>query len=74
MLNNISILTEDQLDDAVEQVVFAVEEYMEIYTHQAEDVDEGLVVFVAEDIGVSPTPQVVNAVLYRVLNRYLINS
>lgn len=66
MLNNISILTEEQLDDAVDQLMFAVEEHMEIYTYAVEDVDEGLVVSVAEEIGVNPTPQVIGVILHRI--------
>ena len=66
MLNNISILTEDQLDDAVDQLVEAVEEYVETYNHDVDDIDTNMVIGVAEGLGVNPTPQVVDVVVYRV--------
>ena len=66
MLNNISILTEEQLDDAVDQLVEAVEEYMETYDHDADDVDDKMIMSVAEGLGVNPTPQVVGIVEYRI--------
>ncbi len=65
MLNNISILTEDQLDDAVDQLVEAVEEHVEIYTHEVDDIDANMVIGIAEGLGVNPTPQVVDVVVYR---------
>lgn len=64
--NQISILTEEQLDDAVDQLVEAVEEYMDTYSHDADDVDTNMVIGVAEELGVNPTPQVVDVVVYRV--------
>ena len=66
MLNNISILTEEQLDDAVDQLVEAVEEYMETYGHDADDVDDKMMITVAEELGVNPTPQVLSIVEYRI--------
>jgi len=66
MLNNIAILTEDQLDDAVDQLVGAVEEYMETYSHDADDVDTNLIMTIAEEFGVNPTAQVVDVVAYRI--------
>ena len=70
MLNNISILTEDQLDDAVDQLVEAVEEYLETFDHEAKDVDDGLIVTLAEGLGVNPTPQVISIVDYRIQQMY----
>jgi len=66
MLNNISILTEDQLDDAVDQLIEAVEEYMEIYGYAVDDIDVDLVTCVANGIRVNPTPQVIDVALYRI--------
>lgn len=66
MLNNISILTEDQLDDAVDQLIEAVEEYMEIYGYAVGDIDVDLVTCVADGISVNPTPQVIDVALYRI--------
>lgn len=66
MINNIGILTTDQLDDAVDQLVEAVEEYMETYAHDVDDVDTNLITTIAEDFGVNPTVQVVDVVLYRI--------
>ena len=66
MLNNISILTEDQLDDAVDQLIEAVEEYMEIYEYAVEDIDVNLVTCIADGISVNPTPQVIDVALYRI--------
>lgn len=66
MLNNISILTEDQLDDAVDQLIEAVKEYMEIYEYAVEDIDVDLVTSVADGISVNPTPQVIDVALYRI--------
>jgi len=72
MLNNISILTEDQLDDAVDQLMFAVEEHMEIYTYyDIDDIDEGFILSVAEEIGVNPTPQVIGVILHRLHLTYV---
>lgn len=69
MLNNIGILTEDQLDDAVDQLVHAVEEYVIEDEHDFDDVDANMVHFVAEHYGINATPQVVDVVIYRVQQR-----
>lgn len=66
MLNNISILTEDQLDDAVDQLVEAVEEHIDTYTYDVDAVDANMVIGLAEGMGVNPTPQVVDIVVYRI--------
>lgn len=66
MLNNIAILTEDQLDDAVDQLVDAIKEYMETYSHDVDDVDCNFVMTIAEEFGVNPTAQVVDVVTYRI--------
>lgn len=66
MLNNIAILTEDQLDDAVDQLVEAVEEHIDIYEYDLDAVDANMVIGLAEGMGVNPTPQVVDIVVYRI--------
>ncbi len=50
----------------VDQLVKAVEEYMETYTHDVDDVDTNLIMTIAEDFGVNPTAQVVDVVTYRI--------
>lgn len=70
MLNNISILTEEQLDDAVDQLVEAVEEYVDTYDHNTDDVNADTVIGIAEELGVNPTPQVVDVVVYRIQQMY----
>ena len=61
MLNNISILTEDQLDDAIELVV---DELIDLCNPS--DVDKMYVELAAEQVGVMPTPQLVSAVMARI--------
>lgn len=70
MLNNISILTDEQLDDAVDQLVEAVEGYVDTYDHDTDDVNANMVIGIAEELGVNPTPQVVDVVVYRIQQMY----
>ena len=65
VLNNISILTEDQLDDAVDQLVESLFGYADTYGIAHKDMDVDFVINAAEEIGVNPTPQVVDVALYR---------
>lgn len=66
MINNISILTEDQLDDAVDQLVESLLDYADTYECTPDDIDVDFVIHAAEEIGVNPTPQVVDVALYRI--------
>ncbi len=61
MLNNISILTEEQLDDAVELVI---DELVDIC--DPSEVTKIYVELAAEQVGVMATPQLVSTVLYRI--------
>lgn len=61
MLNNISILTEDQLDDAVELVI---DELIDLCDPSS--VDNMYVQLAAEQVGVMPTPQLVSMVMTRI--------
>ena len=65
MINNISILTEDQLDDAVDQLVESLLGYYDTYGLTPDDMDVDFVINAAEELGVNPTPQVVDVALYR---------
>ena len=61
----ISILTEDVLDEAVDLIIERLEYYVEVYGYTSEDFDEAFVQQVADEVGVKSTPQVENVVLYR---------
>ena len=61
MLNNISILTEEQLDDAVELVI---DELIDLC--DPSDVDDLFVGLAAEQVGVMSSPQLVSAVMARI--------
>lgn len=65
MINNISILTEEQLDEAVDELVEHLISYSDIYEYEAGDIDVNFVIHAADEIGVNPTPQVVDVALYR---------
>jgi hypothetical protein len=66
MLGNISILTEDQLDEAVDRLVEAIQEHIDTYDYVVDDINDAFVIQVADEIDVNPTPQVIDVVLYRV--------
>jgi len=66
MLNNISILTEQQLDEAVDELVEAILDYVDTYDYDVDKLDADFVIQAADDLGVNPTPQVVDVALYRV--------
>ena len=66
MLGNISILTEDQLDDAVDKLVEKLQEYIDTFGYTVDDMNDAFVVEVADEIDVNPTPQVIEVALYRI--------
>ena len=66
MLNNISILTEDQLDAAVDELVEHILEYVDTYDYDVDKLNADFVIQAADGIGVNPTPQVVDVALYRI--------
>jgi hypothetical protein len=59
----ISILTEDQLDFAVAQVMDVVEEDLD--EDEVNALDERDIESICYDVGVKPTPQVIGAILAR---------